>query len=213
MSAAKKCASCNKTAYPLESIVALDSSYHKACFKCSVCNMTLNVKNFKGLEGKLYCAVHTPKATATQVADSVAIKNALNAPKKTAEGLGNAQKGSGDKPTIGLDTVANKNALSAPKKVAEGARGVQKGTGGKPQIAVFGATPGAQSTGENIEYAQEEQQQYEEQQYEQQGEEQQYEQQYEEQQYDENQYEQQGEEQQYEQQYEQQGEEEYYEEQ
>jgi len=208
MSANKKCASCGLTAYPLESIVALDSSYHKSCFKCSVCKTTLNVKNFKGLEGKLYCAVHTPKATATQVADSVAMKTALNAPKKTAEGLGNAQKGSGDKPTIGLDTVSNRTALTAPKKVAEGARGVQKGTGGKPTVAVFGAS-GGQSTGESIG-----EQQYEEQQYEQQGEEQQYEEQQYEQQGEEQQYEeQQYEEQQYEQQGEEQYQEEYYEEQ
>ncbi|KYR02481.1 LIM-type zinc finger-containing protein [Tieghemostelium lacteum] len=207
MSASNKCAVCAKTAYPLESIVALDKSYHKGCFKCSVCNVTLNVKNFKGLEGKIYCAVHTPKQTATAVTDSVAIKNALNAPKKSAEGLGNAQKGSGDKPNVGLDSMATKNALTAPKKVAEGARGVQKGTGGKPQIAVFGATPGAQSVGTQYDqqYEQQEQQyeQQEEQQYEQQEEQQyeQQEQQYEEQQYEEQQYEeQQYEEQQYEEQ-------------
>ncbi|EGG18084.1 LIM-type zinc finger-containing protein [Cavenderia fasciculata] len=197
MSASVKCGACQKTAYPLESIVANDKSYHKGCFKCAVCKMTLNVKNFKLSDGQLYCAVHTPKATATAVADSVAIKNALNAPKKSFEGLGTAQKGSGDRPNVGLDSLATKNAMNAPKKIAEGARGVQKGTGGTPQTVYFGGDEGHQSSAPAEGY---EQQQYEEapqeQQYEQYEEQQQYEQ-YDEnqQQYDENQ---QYEEQQYE---------------
>ncbi|GAM19805.1 hypothetical protein SAMD00019534_029800 [Acytostelium subglobosum LB1] len=198
MSAAVKCGICNKTAYPLESIVALEKTYHKGCFKCSVCNITLNVKNFKGLEGKLYCAVHTPTQKATAVADSVAMKTALNAPKKVSEGLGTAQKGSGDKPSVGLDSMSTKNAMNAPRKAPEGARGVQKGTGGKPQYTVFGANPNSPVTGTNLHQDQqqehygggEEQHQYEEEHH-------QYteEPQYEEQQYEEQQYEEQYEEQ------------------
>ncbi|KAM9983021.1 hypothetical protein ACTFIZ_010809 [Dictyostelium cf. discoideum] len=194
MSASVKCGACAKTAYPLESIVANNNSYHKGCFKCSTCNATLNVKTFKSFEGKLYCPVHTPKVSATAVTDSVALKNALNAPKKVAEGLGNAHRGLDEKPNIGLDSMATANALKAPKKVAEGLGNAQKGTGGKPTYAVFGAD--GQPTGEQ------EQQQYTEEQYEQPQEEeqQQEEQQYEEQQYEEQQYEEQQytEEQQYE---------------
>jgi len=134
-----KCAICNKTAYPLESVTALEKAYHKGCFKCSVCNATLNLKNFKGVDGKIFCATHTPKPAATAVTDSIAVKQALAAPKKSAEGLGHAQKGTGEKPNVGVDTISTQNALKAPKKTAEGARGVQKGTGGKPQYAVFGA--------------------------------------------------------------------------
>ncbi|KAN0022680.1 hypothetical protein ACTFIU_004881 [Dictyostelium citrinum] len=198
MSASVKCGACAKTAYPLESIVANNNSYHKGCFKCSTCNATLNVKTFKSFEGKLYCPVHTPKVSATAVTDSVALKNALNAPKKVAEGLGNAHRGLDEKPNIGLDSMATANALKAPKKVAEGLGNAQKGTGGKPTYAVFGADGTQQSTGEQ------EQHQYTEEQYEQAPEEeqQQYqeEQQYEEQQYEEQQYqeEQYQEEQQYE---------------
>jgi len=99
MSAAK-CAVCSKTAYPLESVTALDKSYHKACFKCVVCKQSLSLKNFKGYDGKIYCFTHTPKPAATTVTDTVAMKNALNAPKKTAEGLGTVQKGSGGKPQV-----------------------------------------------------------------------------------------------------------------
>jgi hypothetical protein len=97
-----KCAVCSKTAYPLESVTALDKNYHKACFKCAVCKQALNLKNFKGFEGKIYCFTHTPKLTHTTVTDSVAMKTALAAPKKTSEGLGTVQKGIGGKPSIAV---------------------------------------------------------------------------------------------------------------
>jgi len=100
--ASVKCAICNKTAYPLESVTALEKTYHKACFKCATCKQSLNLKNFKGYEGKIYCFTHTPKPSATTVTDSVALKNALAAPKKSAEGLGTVQKGTGGKPNIAV---------------------------------------------------------------------------------------------------------------
>ncbi|KAH3761494.1 transcription factor lim1 [Pelomyxa schiedti] len=95
-----KCAICSKTAYPLESFNAIEKTYHKDCFKCETCKLKLNLTNFKGLDGKIYCALHVPKAKATQVTDSVAIKNATNAPRRTAESLGTVQKGTGGKPQI-----------------------------------------------------------------------------------------------------------------
>nr|AFK40342.1 unknown [Medicago truncatula] len=88
-----KCAICNKTAYPLESVKALDQVYHKLCFRCSVCGITLNLKNFKGLEGKIYCAVHTPVSRSTATADAVSVQTALKAPKKKAESLGGVHQG------------------------------------------------------------------------------------------------------------------------
>jgi len=80
--ASAKCEICGKTAYPLESVTALEKTYHKFCFKCCVCSSTLNLKNFKGFEGKIYCLTHTPKVKATSVTDTVAMKHALNTPKK-----------------------------------------------------------------------------------------------------------------------------------
>jgi len=97
-----KCTICSKTAYPLESVTALDKTYHKGCFKCAVCKQSLSLKNFKGYEGKIYCFPHTPKPSATTVTDSVAMKNALNAPRKTSEGLGTVQKGVGGKPAVAV---------------------------------------------------------------------------------------------------------------
>jgi hypothetical protein len=40
-----------------------------------------------------------------------------DAPKKTAEGLATVQKGTGEKPNVGLDTVVAKTALSTYSKL------------------------------------------------------------------------------------------------
>lgn len=67
----KKCTSCGKTVYPLEQLKCLDQIWHKQCFKCEVCGMTLNMKNYKGLEKKPYCSAHYPQPKAyTFVSDN-----------------------------------------------------------------------------------------------------------------------------------------------
>ena len=134
MSNVPKCGACGKSVYPTEKVDAVSKAWHKACFKCQdeSCHITLNLNTFKGHEGKVYCAQHVPKPKATSVADDVATKTALSAPKKQAEGLGLAQKGTGEKPTVGLDSVSTQSALNAPKKVAEGLGTAQKGTGKAP---------------------------------------------------------------------------------
>jgi len=121
-----KCAACAKTAYPLESVTAADKVYHKLCFKCEECKSTLNIKSFKAFEGKTYCSVHVPVSRSTAI-DSVTNQTALKAPKRVAEGLGQAQKGTGETPKIGLDSVTTKAALSAPK-VDAGRLGTHKGS-------------------------------------------------------------------------------------
>jgi len=84
----KKCTICGKTAYPLESYTLNlkegERSYHKACFKCSEngCNTTLNLKNYKAVEGLIYCVVHAPKPKGTVIVDTITLNTALNAPKK-----------------------------------------------------------------------------------------------------------------------------------
>ncbi|BFU21318.1 LIM domain containing protein [Entamoeba histolytica HM-1:IMSS-B] len=97
---AKKCFACGKSAYPLERITAGGKDYHNACFKCKECGLHLTLKNFFFDQGTqaVYCKNHVPKATATAVTDSIAIKQALNAPKKEAENIGTVQKGAGGKP-------------------------------------------------------------------------------------------------------------------
>ncbi|VTJ55306.1 Hypothetical predicted protein [Marmota monax] len=49
------CARCGKIVYPTEKVNCLDKFWHKACFHCETCKMTLNMKNYKGYEKKPYC--------------------------------------------------------------------------------------------------------------------------------------------------------------
>ena len=55
------CPVCSKAVYPTERIRALRSNFHKACFRCSVCSVSLSIKNFQSYEGTLYCKAHLPK--------------------------------------------------------------------------------------------------------------------------------------------------------
>ncbi|KAL1132315.1 hypothetical protein AAG570_010271 [Ranatra chinensis] len=70
----KKCARCEKTVYPIEELKCLDKIWHKQCFKCQVCNMTLNMRNYKGFNKDPYCEAHIPKAKATTVAETPEFK-------------------------------------------------------------------------------------------------------------------------------------------
>ncbi|ESO86812.1 hypothetical protein LOTGIDRAFT_128533 [Lottia gigantea] len=66
----KKCARCEKTVYPTEEIKCLDRVWHKFCFKCDVCGMTLNMKNYKGYNKRPYCTTHYPTTKHTAVAET-----------------------------------------------------------------------------------------------------------------------------------------------
>lgn len=66
----KRCSKCEKTVYPTEELKCLDKIWHKACFKCEVCGMTLNMKNYKGYDKMPYCSAHYPQTKHTQVADT-----------------------------------------------------------------------------------------------------------------------------------------------
>lgn len=70
----KLCGKCNKTVYPTEEIKCLDKSWHKGCFKCEVCSMTLNMKNYKGYEKLPYCNAHYPQTKHTVVAETPEMK-------------------------------------------------------------------------------------------------------------------------------------------
>ncbi|XP_062843705.1 nebulette [Trichomycterus rosablanca] len=64
------CARCGKIVYATEKVTCLDKYWHKGCFHCEVCKMTLNMNNYKGYEKKPYCNSHYPKQTFTIVADT-----------------------------------------------------------------------------------------------------------------------------------------------
>ncbi|KAL0382085.1 UNVERIFIED_CONTAM: LIM domain-containing protein WLIM2a [Sesamum calycinum] len=53
-----KCATCGKTAYPLEKVTVENQSYHKSCFKCSHGGCSLSPSNYAALDGILYCKPH-----------------------------------------------------------------------------------------------------------------------------------------------------------
>ncbi|VDK50695.1 unnamed protein product [Anisakis simplex] len=50
--------------------VAMMMVWHKQCFKCTVCGMTLNMKNYKGYNRMPYCEPHYPKTVASVVVDT-----------------------------------------------------------------------------------------------------------------------------------------------
>ncbi|XP_053324164.1 nebulette isoform X3 [Spea bombifrons] len=65
-----QCARCGRVVYPTEKVNCLDKYWHKGCFHCEVCKMTLNMNNYKGYEKKPYCNAHYPKQSFTTVADT-----------------------------------------------------------------------------------------------------------------------------------------------
>lgn len=92
-SQSNKCPICEKTVYSQEELKFQDRSYHKACFKCSTCQIALNFKTAQSFQNIVYCSVHLPKQSHTQVA-SVEMQNALKAPKgaRAAQGVNKAAR-------------------------------------------------------------------------------------------------------------------------
>ncbi|XP_034656663.1 LIM and SH3 domain protein Lasp isoform X3 [Drosophila subobscura] len=70
----KTCARCQKVVYPIEELKCLDKTWHKTCFRCTECGMTLNMKTYKGYNKMPYCEAHIPKAKATAIADTPELK-------------------------------------------------------------------------------------------------------------------------------------------
>ncbi|XP_004915488.1 nebulette isoform X5 [Xenopus tropicalis] len=65
-----QCARCGRVVYPTEKVNCLDKFWHKGCFQCEVCKMTLNMNNYKGYDKKPYCNAHYPKQSFTTVTDT-----------------------------------------------------------------------------------------------------------------------------------------------
>jgi len=87
-----KCMECGKAVYPMEKMMVHENNFHKACFRCSVCKIVLNLNNFKSSTTNgntiIFCKTHVPKITGSQTADSISLKNALSAPKvRMAQGI------------------------------------------------------------------------------------------------------------------------------
>ncbi|XP_044149608.1 LIM zinc-binding domain-containing Nebulette-like [Bufo gargarizans] len=65
-----QCARCGRVVYPTEKVNCLDKYWHKGCFQCEVCKMTLNMNTYKGYDKKPYCNAHYPKQSFTTVTDT-----------------------------------------------------------------------------------------------------------------------------------------------
>uniref|UniRef100_A0A8C6U1I6 LIM zinc-binding domain-containing protein n=1 Tax=Neogobius melanostomus TaxID=47308 RepID=A0A8C6U1I6_9GOBI len=52
------CVACSKTVYPLERLVANQSVYHGACFRCAHCKSKLSLGSYASLHNNVYCKPH-----------------------------------------------------------------------------------------------------------------------------------------------------------
>uniref|UniRef100_A0A672TCQ6 LIM zinc-binding domain-containing protein n=1 Tax=Sinocyclocheilus grahami TaxID=75366 RepID=A0A672TCQ6_SINGR len=52
------CASCEKTVYPMERLVANNLIFHNTCFCCKHCNTKLSLGSYAALQGEFYCKPH-----------------------------------------------------------------------------------------------------------------------------------------------------------
>ncbi|KAG7334717.1 hypothetical protein KOW79_001313 [Hemibagrus wyckioides] len=52
------CASCEKTVYPMERLVANNLIFHNTCFCCKHCNTKLSLGTYAALQGEFYCKPH-----------------------------------------------------------------------------------------------------------------------------------------------------------
>ena len=53
-----KCHVCSKTVYAMEFIGAAGKAFHKACFKCAHCQVTLRADNYATVDETFYCMAH-----------------------------------------------------------------------------------------------------------------------------------------------------------
>ena len=56
------CAVCGKPVYQMEFVGATDKAFHRWCFRCCVCRITLSPTNFATIADKYYCTVHYERA-------------------------------------------------------------------------------------------------------------------------------------------------------
>ncbi|XP_056155270.1 nebulette isoform X2 [Lampris incognitus] len=134
------CARCGKVVYPTEKVNCLEKNWHKGCFHCEVCKMTLNMKNYKGYEKKPYCNAHYPKTSFTTVADTpenlrLKQQSELQSQAKYHEDFERAR---GRGATPGLDDPSMERYQRANQMIAEA--GYNKGI--HPQVVEMDRRPG-----------------------------------------------------------------------
>merc|ERR1712013_154775 len=78
------CHRCKKSVYPVEKLNCLNKVWHKGCFNCEVCSMTLSMKTYKGYEKLPYCNTHYPTTRHTTVAETPEALRLLKAQKNAS---------------------------------------------------------------------------------------------------------------------------------
>jgi len=79
------CEKCGKSAFPIESVDIDGKKWHKSCFKCVQCSMTLTLSSFVKADGKLYCRRDVPKDAPGALRSSSVKKVSVSTPDSTAE--------------------------------------------------------------------------------------------------------------------------------
>jgi len=110
-----KCFTCTKTVYPLEQISVGVNIYHKICFKCEQCNITLNIKNAQEKAGQLFCLQHVPKEIPTQTADRHDLNEIKAKPKVGVVNQEMRGELVGQKSLEGTDSMGIGNRMNVPK--------------------------------------------------------------------------------------------------
>ncbi|GLT60666.1 hypothetical protein SLA2020_334230 [Shorea laevis] len=101
-----KCATCNKTVYPLEKVTLEGECYHKSCFRCAHGGCPLTHCSYAALDGVLYCKHHfaqlfMEKGNYNHVLQAASHKRNASASSDTAEvqaEQGGAADGTGAEP-------------------------------------------------------------------------------------------------------------------
>ncbi|KAK0068778.1 hillarin-like isoform X1 [Biomphalaria pfeifferi] len=79
------CHRCGSRVYPVER-VDVGALFHRRCFRCRICGLQLTLRTFhwdQTTAPDIYCHAHVPRHVGCLDNESVGIKTAINAPKRS----------------------------------------------------------------------------------------------------------------------------------
>jgi len=129
--ASSKCKGCQKTLYSNDPSWSVEGSkWHKGCFKCSECKVTLVLRNAQVLKGVIYCEKHKPTDKPTQTADRADLNVIRAAPKIDTVNTNVRGELAGQKSQETTDSIHVGGAMAAGK-LAKEARNVNDNVRGE----------------------------------------------------------------------------------
>jgi len=103
---ATKCDKCGKSIYPNDPQLGDGGKkWHKQCFKCSVCNTLLVLRNAQIVGGVIYCDKDKPTAKPTAMTETLETQNIKNKPKISTVNQQVRGELAGQKSQEGLDSI------------------------------------------------------------------------------------------------------------